>query len=233
MNRIILPIFLLTASSLLSHAQTATPDMTVFGFTIGAKLSIPECPCNVVTSKQAGSYGALNAKHFKGYQYTTLTGPLATPVTTNTCFERLDIEKYTVGKSEQLNPLPELTNERIKIRFAPKDAPSKDLCPLGVFEASVENSKLVEVSFMINTNDADNTLETLKKKYGLNVAVKKYQAQNAYGATLNYYTAIWPFSNLWVILTSSLHTSLSEQWGQVTIELPKKKDLQPDGARKL
>ena len=232
MYRIILTIFLLPVSSLLSHAQTATPDMSVFGFTLGAKLTIPECPCKVVTSKQTGSYGNLNAKHFKGYQYTTLTGPLAVPVV-STCFERLDIEKYTVKKSEQLNPLPELTNEHIRIRFAPKDTPSKDLCPLGTIEAAIEESKLTVVSFMINTGDADNTFEILKKKYGTNVVVKKSQAQNGYGATLNYYTAVWPFSNLWVMFTSSLHTSLSEQWGQVMIQLPNKKDAQPDNTRKL
>ncbi|MBB6111065.1 hypothetical protein SAMN05421821_11084 [Mucilaginibacter lappiensis] len=226
MYRVILVIVLLSANSLLSRAQT-TPDMTAFGYALGEKLTIPECPCQIVKST-TGS-GVLYAKHFKGYKYTT--GP-GIPVS-STCFERIDIDKYTVKKSDQLDPLPAFTDGEIRVRFAPADAPSKDMCPTGTFDASVSDSKLIAVYFIIYTGDANNIFETLKKKYGTNVALKNYQMQNGYGATLNYYTAAWGFPNLYVILLSSLHSSLSEQFGKVTIELPQKSDAQPEAKRKL
>ena len=229
MNRIILTLILLSASPLLSLAQTTQPDMTVFGYKLGEKIPIPECPCKIVESKKVGNYGVLSITHIKGYQYVSGIG---TPVST-TCFERLDIDNYKAKKSDQLNPLPPVTNGIIKVRFAPQDAPSKEMCPLGSFNASVEDSKLTAVTFTIYTGDADNIFAALKKKYGNNAVVKPYTVQNGYGASLNYYMAIWAFPHLGVVLESSMHTSLSEQFGSVTIELPKKGEAPAPNERKL
>ncbi len=229
MNRIILAFILLSANPLLSLAQTTQPDMTVFGFKLGEKIPIPECPCKIVESKKVGNYGVLSITHIKGYQYVS---GLGTPVST-TCFERLDIDNYKVKKSDQLPPLPAVTNGIINVRFAPQDAPSKEMCPLGSFNASIEDSKLTGVTFTIYTGDADNIFETLKKKYGNNAVVKSYTVQNGYGASLNYYMAVWAFPNLGVLLESSMHRSLSEQFGSVAIEIPKKSAPPAQNQRKL
>ncbi|NHA07170.1 hypothetical protein G7092_25455 [Mucilaginibacter sp. HC2] len=228
MYRIILIVTLLSAHSLFSSAQTA-PDVTVFGFTLGEKLTIPECPCQIAESKTIGNSGVFSIKHFKGYQYTQgKFQPVA-----STCFERKDIDKYTVKKSEQLNPLPAFSDGEITIRFAPSDAPAKEMCPLGTFDATVGDSKLLAVYSVIYTGDANNIFEILKKKYGTNVSVKSEKIQNYYGATLEYYTAAWGFTNLYVILMSSMHSSLSEQFGKLIIELPPKREAQPEAKRKL
>jgi len=208
MNRIILTLILLSASPLLSLAQTTQPDMTVFGYKLGEKIPIPECPCKIVESKKVGNYGVLSITHIKGYN-------------------------YKAKKSDQLNPLPPIANGIINVRFAPQDAPSKEMCPLGSFNASIEDSKLTAVTFTIYTGDVDNIFAALKKKYGNNAVVKPYTVQNGYGASLNYYMAIWAFPNLGVVLESSLHRSLSEQFGSVTIELPKKPEAPAQNQRKL
>ncbi|WP_183567795.1 hypothetical protein [Mucilaginibacter sp. SP1R1] len=226
MYRIALGLILLFSHPLFSLAQTTKPDMTVFGYVMGGKLSIPECPCKIAESKTGN--GLLYTKHFKGYAYTT---GMFTPVS-STCFERLDIGKYIVKKGEQLDSLPALTNGLIKVRFAPNDAPAQDLCPLGVFNAKIEDSKLAMISFDIRTSDAENVVEKLKKKYGPNVAVKNYQIQNGYGATLNYYMAVWAFPNLGVVLESSKHRILSDSFGTVYIELPQKAE-QPKNTKEL
>lgn len=229
MNRIILAFILLSATPLLSLAQNTQPDMTAFGYKLGEKLPIPECPCKIVESKTVGNHGVFSIQHFKGYQY---VAGLGTPVST-TCFERLDIDTYKVKKNDPLNPLPPLINGLINVRFAPKDAPAQNMCPLGSFNASIENSKLTAISFTIYTGDADNIFETLKKKYGNNAVVKPYKMQNGYGASLNYYMAIWAFPNLGVVLESSLHRALTEQFGSVIIELPKKNAAPDEDKRKL
>jgi hypothetical protein len=228
MKRIILIVIFLTANSLFSHAQTIQPDMTVFGYKLGEKITIPECPCKIVKSKVAGNYGVLSTKHFKGYQYVTAA---FTPVT-STCFER-SLDEYNVKKSAPLNPLPNITNGNIKVRFAPKDAPSQDMCPTGSFDGVIEDSKLTSVTFLISAGDANNVFEKLKKKYGTSTIVKSYKAQNGYGASINYYTADWTFPGLEVELLSSLHTSLYEQSGTVTIQLPKKSAPPSPDQRKL
>jgi hypothetical protein len=229
MKRILLAIIFLSANALFSHAQSTQPDMTVFGYKLGEKMSIPECPCKIVEAKTVGNYGVLSIKHFKGYQYVT---PLGAPVST-TCFERADIGKYNVRKSDPLNPLPELSNGIINIRFAPNDAPAKEMCPFGSFNAVIENAKFTGAVFSIYTGDANNVFEALKKKYGNNAVVQSYKIQNGYGASLDYYTAVWAFPRLTVLLQSSLHSSLSEQFGNVTIELPKKTAPPSADQRKL
>jgi len=229
MKRIILVVIFLSTNSLFSRAQTTQPDMTVFGYKLGEKISIPECPCKIVESKVVGNYGLLSIKHFKGYQYLAVAG---IPVS-STCFERLDLDKYNVRTSDLLNPLPEISNGMINVLFAPKDAPAADMCPLGSFNAVVEDSKLTGVTFLIYTGDANNIFETLKKKYGIGAIVNSYKVQNGYGASLDYYTAVWAFPHLGVLLQSSLHRSLSEQFGSIAIEIPKKSDPPPANQRKL
>lgn len=220
-TRILLSILLLIVS-LISNAQSTQPDMTVFGYKLGEKLPIPECPCKVVEWNEGTAKGFLSNKRYKGYEYTTGIGNPAI----NTCFERKDVKmKYKVKRNEQLNPLPPVIDEFITVRFASKDAPSRDICPTGTFDAKIENGKLTSVFFDIYSGDADNVFETLKQKYGTkDIAVKNYQIQNGYGATLNYYVAAWGFPNLWVVLTSSLHRSLSEQFGNVMIGFPIKNE---------
>lgn len=227
MYRLIL-LFISVIVSCLSHAQTTNPDMTAFGYKLGEKLSIPECPCSIVESKTEGSHGVFSIKHFQGYQY---TAGAFTPVN-STCFERLDIEKYKVRKNEPLDPLPAFTNGGIKVRFASTDAPPRNLCPLGSFNAKIEDAKLVAVSFVIYTGDANGIFETLKKKYGTNVVVTPNKIQNGYGASLDYYTAVWALSNLAVVLESSSHTSIADQFGNVTIFIPAKVD-KPKNERAL
>lgn len=228
MYKIVLTLLVLSAGTVISRAQTAKPDMTVFGYTIGEKLTIPECPCKIAESKTMGNSGVFSIKHFKGYQY--VTGTFQTvPVT---CFERADIGKYTVRKSEQLNPLPPFTDGVITVRFAAGDTPAKQMCPLGTFDANVEHSKITMISFTIYAGDADAVFQALKNKYGTNVAIKNGAIQNGYGASLNYYLASWSFPNLEVLLQSSLHRSLSEQFGSVTIAIPQKSN-EPEAKRKL
>ena len=228
MYRILLTLILLFSYPLFSSAQTTNPDMTVFGYKIGEKLTIPECPCKIVETKTVGSSGVFSIKHFKGYQYAAgLLDPVA-----STCFERPNIESYNVKKSEQLNPLPAYTDGFIHVRFAPGDAPAKQMCPLAAFDGKIENSKLALVTFTIYTGDADAIVGELKKKYGTNAVVKNYSVQNGYGATLNYYIAIWGFPNLEVALQSSMHRSLSEQFGNVIIAIPQKTS-EPEAKRKL
>jgi hypothetical protein len=89
----------------------------------------------------------------------------------------------------------------------------------GSLNATIIDSQLTAVNFTIRSIVADDVLETLKKKYGPNVAVKRFQIQNGYGATLNYYVAVWAFPNLTVTLLSSTHQSLSDPVGAVTIQI--------------
>lgn len=213
MSRIILLLTLFAAHPLLSLAQTTQPDMTVFGFKLGEKLSLPECKCKVVETTTDG-YG-LSAKHWKGYQYVDMFPAMGA----GDCFERTDLGKYTVRKRDKLDSLQPVTTGNINVMFDPANTPK--ICALGKFYATLADSKLMAVVFTIMTNAADDVLETLKKKYGSNPAVKNYQVQNGYGATLNYYVAVWSFKNLRVMLQSSNHESLTDHFGTVVIEIPR------------
>ena len=221
MSRIILLLTLFAAHPLLGLAQTTQPDMTVFGYKLGEKLPLPECKCRVVeTSEGIG----LSTKHYKNYQYVD-------PFPVNgggDCFKRsyADLEKYKVRKRDQLDSLSAITNGVVEVQFDLNNAPK--ICVTGKFSATLVDSKLTAVAFTIRSSAADEVLETLKKKYGPNPSVKNYQVQNGYGATLNYYIAVWSFPHLTVIMQSSNHTSLTDSFGTVAIEIPKKEDAPKD-----
>lgn len=212
MPRIILVLALVAVHPLLSLSQTTQADMSVFGYKLGEKMTLPECKCQVVETTEG--YG-LATKHFKNYQYTFFSPPSGT----GDCFERTDMFNYRVRKKDQLSPLPAVTNGMINIKFDPANTPK--ICALGSFGALLADSKLMAITFSIRTSDADEVFETLKKKYGPGVAVKSYQLQNGYGATLNYYIAVWSFPNLIVTMESSEHRSLTDAFGLVSIEIPK------------
>ena len=69
MCRIILAILLLPVTSLLGCVQTTRPDMTVFGYSLGEKLSIPECPCRIVESKLEGEEGVVMGCEARGFGF--------------------------------------------------------------------------------------------------------------------------------------------------------------------
>lgn len=226
MYKRILILLLLTAKISVSYAQTSQPNVSVFGYKLGEKLVIPECPCKIAEAKVQGNHGLLSQKSYKGYAYLDAAPNI-------TCFKRADIGKYTVRKSEELKPLPPVYFGLISVIFANTDAPSPSMCPSGEFAAAIEDSKLTFVRFSIKTADADEVFETLKKKYGTNVLVKPFKVQNGYGATLEYYTATWAFKNLHIVLESSFHTSISDLFGSVTIQIPKKTTSTSKNQREL
>lgn len=221
MYRIILVLTLFLIHPFLSPAQTKEPDMTAFGYKLGEKLPLSECKCKVVeTSEGIG----LSTKHYKSYAY---VDPF--PVRGGgDCIKRsfADLEKYKVRKRDQLDSLHPVTNGTVEVQFDLNNAPK--ICVTGKFSATLVDSKLTAVAFTIATNAADEVFETLKKKYGPNPVVKNYQMQNGYGATQNYYIAVWSFPHLTVIMQSSNHGSLNDPFGTVAIEIPKKEEAPKD-----
>ncbi len=219
MSRIILIFTLFATYSFPGLAQATHADMTVFGYKLGEKLTVRECSCKIVESTEG--YG-LAAKHYKNYTYVDFF-----PVTGGgDCYKRTDLQKYKVRKKDQLDSLLPVTNGVVDVDFDLNKSPK--ICILGKFSATLVDSKLTAVAFSIATNAADEVLETLKKKYGPNPAIKNYQVQNGYGATLNYYIAVWSFSNLTVMMQSNDHTSLTDHFGTVAIEIPKKDEAPKD-----
>jgi len=221
MYRIILVLTLSLIRPFLSPAQTKDADMTVFGYKLGENLPVPECKCMVVEISEGIG---LSTKHYKSYRY---VDPF--PVKGGgDCFKRLfaDLEKYKVRKREQLDSLRAITNGTVEVQFDLNNAPK--ICVTGKFNATLVDSKLTAVSFTIATNAADEVFETLKKKYGPNPSVKNQQIQNGYGATQNYYIAVWSFPHLTVIMQSSNHGTFNDPFGTVVIEIPKKEDAPKD-----
>jgi hypothetical protein len=202
-------LFACTGWLAVSAQQT---DMTVFGFKLGDAFSIPECPCSVVEMK-SGVYTGKPFEQFnkyKGYQYSMPA--------TGYCFQRKNLAKYTVRKKDRLDSLPPVKNEVVEITFAPNEAPA--MCPLGWFDAIVLNGKLTGIGFDILTADAGKDFDILKNKYGPNVSVQNYTMQNGYGASVDYFEAIWNIPNLRVDLLSSQHRMLSDKFGRIMISLP-------------
>jgi|GEM_PF-4209780 len=221
MYRIIFVLTLFLIHPFPGPAQTKDPDMSVFGYKLGEQLPLPECKCMIVET--AEGYG-LATKHYKSYAYVNPFGVKGG----GDCFKRLfaDLEKYKVRKKEQLDSLRPITNGIVEVQFDLDNAPK--ICVTGKFNATLVDSKLTAVSFTIATNASDQVFETLKKKYGPNPAVKNYQMQNGYGATQNYYIAVWSFPHLTVIMQSSNHGSLNDPFGTVAIEIPKKEEAPKD-----
>jgi hypothetical protein len=214
MQRILLLLLLISAGWQVARAQQSTTDMTVFGLTLGAPFTVPECPCKVVDMK-SGTYSGRPFEQFEkyhGYTY-EVTDPAS-----GFCFRRKNLNQYTVRRKKQLDSLPPVKNEAVEIVFSKNDAPA--MCPTGQFDAYVKNGILVAINFTILTRDADKDFEILKKKYGQKVSVQNYKMQNGYGASADYYQAIWPLPNLVVSLTSSMHRSLDDAFGEITIGLP-------------
>jgi hypothetical protein len=131
------------------------------------------------------------------------------------CFQRKNMERYIVRRKKQLDSLLPVANESVEIVFARGDAPA--ICPTGRIDARVSKGNLTAISFIIYSADANKDFDILTKKYGANAKVQSYKLQNGYGASLDYYQATWDLPGLQVILLSSLHRTLSENFGQVYI----------------
>jgi hypothetical protein len=193
LKTIFLSIFLLFSVSI-CYSQTGD-QLTVFGYKLGEAFSIPEYKYQVGRGQRDNV-------------------PIFDP--TKDCFMRksfLNIKK----KDIQEGKLPPITNEVVTVVFASSTNPN--ICVGGKFDATVQNSKIVNASFDIPSGIATHVFQLLKKKYGDNCEVENYKFQNGYGAGYGYYVAKWTFPHMSVIFESSKHRSLQEHDGDVAIFL--------------
>lgn len=216
-------IVLIVLFPMFTFGQTLKADMDVFGYKIGEPLNISECRCSVHEDTLLGGT-RFHRNIVKFYQY------IDNSLIDSDCFERIKLDQYRVKKKEALPILEQIKTGKIEIHFSKKNKPQ--ICAQDFFYAGISDSKLTDISFKINSINADRVMSQLKKKYGSNYIIKSFKAQNHYGATIEYYVATWRFSNLTVTFSSSTATTIDDPYGEVWISLPST-DNKPDNDRGL
>ncbi|PZP51361.1 MAG: hypothetical protein DI598_03375 [Pseudopedobacter saltans] len=186
--------------------QSKSPNMTVFGYTMGKPFNIPECKKEI---EKEGSY--------KYYSYDRASANCD-------CYEIPFIVSYKVKKKESVMPTSTQLqkDDTVNVYFKPTNIP--DISYSEHCVAGITNSNLTEVVFFTKSSDADLVLKELTQKYGKDYTLKYYRSYDLVGNYRSYYIARWEFSDLLVIFQSdaiegAVGSKMDRYIGDVTIRL--------------
>jgi hypothetical protein len=177
-----------------TSAQTRIGAQSVFGFSLGEKLAMPECP-----------FDTQNKFYVDDSRVAAFEGKA---LSKTTCFEHWD---------NALAGQPAGT-ERVGIKFPEGESPS---IAAGV-SALLIDGRLESVSIdTAGLSNQDQVMAALKQKYGAPTSTNETKKQNSFGAVFNSHFAVWKFANLTVVFKG---TTSHIDSGLVNIETKKGAD---------
>jgi hypothetical protein len=187
-------VFLILISTKSSFGQRS-PNVSIFGLTIGKPLNIPEC------KKYIAKYGK-----DRWYSYLRIRDSIVCD-----CFEVRNPDLRAVKKKEILPASLVHPDDTLYFIFAKGVWPSY---LLGFPEITIANNNLIKIELTTDYHKADIVLKQLEDKYGKNYSRKNFISNGDFD-TREFFIAKWEFSDI-TVEYKSMMTNLIDR-GTVTI----------------